>query len=206
MIKLNTRNLAIVGILGVLLIGTVGITSAQQALPKGGDSFETAVKLEPGSYQGSSLNSKEIEHFYITGIKLGQEIKIEGTFIAASANAGAEAVLVLYDKDGTELAEEIDVTYEKPVSMTISYLHRGKESDKYYIKAGSGLFKIASFSLDVSLTEAPVEEVKKGVPTGAEEEAEGVPTKGPNWVLIIGIIVLIVIAGIVIYFLLKKKK
>ncbi len=197
MTKFNAKNLAITVFLGVLLIGAVGIASAQQALPKGGESFETAVKLEPGSYQGGSLKSKEVEYFYVTDIKPGQEINVKGTFAAADVDIGAEAILVLYNKDGTEVAGKEEGFYEKPASITVSWLHTGKDSDKYYIKTGSNIFEIASFSLEVSLKG----EGEEGVPPAKESEEPA--AKGLNWILIVGIIVVI---GIVIYFLLKRKK
>ena len=211
MARFNIKKLAIVGILGLFLFGMVGIINAQQILPKGGDSFETAVKLEPGSYQGGSIRSKEVEYFYVTGVKLGQEISIKGTFIAASPNAGAEAILVLYDEDRTELVEEVEVTYEKPVSLTISLPHRGKESDKYYIKAGSGLFEIASYSLEISLKAAPpTKRAEKAAATATPGVVGGVPkaapAEGPNWVLILGAVVVAVVLGIVVYFFLKRNK
>ena len=189
---------------GLLLVGIIGIVNAQQTLPKGGDSFETAVKLEPGSYQGgSSLDNKEAEYFYITGIKPGQEINIKGTFTAANVEVGAWAILALYDKDGTELAAEDDGFYDKPLSLTISRMHRGKDSDKYYIKTACDAFRIASYTLEISLIG------EEGVPPAEEEgvlpagEGEKPVPKGLNWALVLGVIVVV---GIMVYFLLKKKK
>ncbi len=209
MARFNIKKLAIVGILGLFLFGMLGIFNAQQVLAKGGDSFATAVKLEPGSYQGGSIESKEAEYFYLTGLKLGQEISIKGTFTAASTNAGAEAVLVLYDKNRTKLAEKVEVTYET-VSLTISSPLRGSESDKYYIKAGSGLFDIASYSLEISLTAAPTRGAERAVATTAPAAATAVPTDvpaaGPNWVLILIVVVVIVIIGAVVFFFLKRNK
>lgn len=200
MAKFNAKNLIIVIFFGVLLVGVIGIVNAQQALPKGGNSFETAVKLEPGNYQGGSLESKEAEYFYITGVKLGQEINIKGTFIAANVDIGAWAVLALYDKEGTGLAVEEDGFYDKPLSLTISQLHKGKDSDKYYIKTECDTWKIASYTLEISLEGEGEEEVP---PTGEGEEPAA---KGFNWTLILSIIAIIVIIGIVVYFLLKRKK
>jgi hypothetical protein len=205
----NIKKLAMVGILGLFMFGMVGIINAQQVLPKGGDSFATAVKLEPGSYQGGSIESKEAEYFYLTGVKLGQEISIRGTFTPRSSNAGAEAVLVLYDEDGTKLDEKVEAAYET-VLLTISSVHRGTETDKFYIKAGSGLFDIDSFSLEISLKAAPTKRAGEAVTTATPGVVGGtpqdVPAKGTNWVLILGAVVGIVIIGIVAYFLLKRKE
>jgi len=185
----------------LLLIGITGIVNAQEALPTGGDSFETAAKIEPGNYKGGSLDNKEAEYFYITGIKSGQEINIEGTFTAADVNIGAWAILTLYEEDGTELALEEDGFYDKPLSLTISRLHRGEDSDKYYIMAKCDTWKIGSYTLEISLEG----EGDEGVPStgGGVSSSED---EGLNWTLILGIIAIIVIFTIVVYFLLKKKK
>jgi len=209
MIKPNIKNLGIVFFFGILLVGVIGIISvvnAQQTLPKGGDSFETAVKIEPGNYQGGSL--KGAEYFYITGVKLGQEINIKGTFIAADIDIGAWAILALYDKDETELTIEENGFYDEPLSLTISQLHRGKDSDKYYIKTECDMWEVASYTLEISLKGEGEEDVPpaggEGVsPAGGEEEPAA---KGLNWLWILGIIAAIVVVIIVAYFLLKKKK
>jgi hypothetical protein len=209
MARFKFKKLAIVSILGLFLFGMVGIANAQQVLPKGGDSYATAVKLTPGSYQGGSIESKAAEYFYLTSVKLGQEISLKGTFTPASTNAGAEAVLVLYDEDGTKLAEKVEAIYGMEL-LTVSYLQRGNEADKYYIKAGSGLFDIASFSLELSLSAAPTRGAERTVATTAPAVATAVPTdaaaEGINWVLILGVAGGAVILGAVVFFILKRNK
>jgi len=184
----------------LLLIGMMGVVNAQKALPKGGDSFETAVKIEPGSYKGGSLDNKEEEYFYITGIKSGQEINIKSTFTAADIDIGAWAILALYDKDGIGLAVEEDGFYDKPLSLTISQLHKGRDLDKYYIMVKCDTWKISSYILEISLEGEGDEDVSS---TGGVSSSE---KDGLNWILILGIIAVIVILAIVVYFLLKKKK
>lgn len=194
------KTILIVSILSI--VGLIAIANAQQALPKGGNSFETAVKLEPGNYQGGSLDNEEAEYFYITDIKAGQEINIKGTFTAANVEVGAWAILTLYDQDEKEVAVEDYGFYDEPLSLTISQIHRGKDSDKYYIKTECDAFKIASYILEVSLIGEGEEE---GLPDLGTEQDE-TEKKGSNWGLIIGIIVGIIILAIIIYLLLKKKK
>jgi len=199
MIKLNIKNLGVAVFLGLFLVGIIGIANAQQILPKGGDSFETAVKIEPGNYQGGSL--KEAEYFYITGVKPGKEINIKGTFTAADVDIGAWAILALYDEEGAELAIEEDGFYDEPLSLTISQLHAGKDSDKYYIKTESDIWEIASYALEISLKGEGEEDA---LPVGEDEKAA---KEGLNWLwILVGIIVAIVVIAIVAYFLLKKKK
>ena len=207
MVKFNFKKLVRVGILGLFLFATMGVVNTQRVLAKGGDSFATAVKLEPGNYQGGSVESKEAEYFYVTGIQSRQEISVKGTFTAASSNAGAEAVLVLYDKNKTKLAEKVEAAYET-VSLTVSSLHSGRETDKYYIKAGSGLFDIESYSLAVTLTAAPTTSTGKATvtPTVVVGALDATPTGSSNLVLILGVVFVVVILGIVVYFLLRKKQ
>ncbi len=194
------KTILIISIL--FMVGLVGIVNAQQVLPKGGDSFETAVKLEPGSYEGGSLDNKEAEYFYITGIKSGQEINIEATFTAADVEIGAWAILALYDKNGAGLAGEENGFYDEPLSLTISQVHRGKDSDKYYIMAKCDTWEISSHTLEISL----VGEGDEGTIPAGQEGGEETGEKGTNWGLIIGIIIGVVILAIVLYFLLRKKK
>ena len=184
----------------LLLIGIIGIVNAQQALPEGGNSFETAAKIEPGNYKGGSLDNKEAEYFYITGIKSGQEINIKGTFTAADVNIGAWAILTLYDKDGAGLAVEEDGFYDEPLSLTISQLHRGTASDKYYIMTKCDTWKISSYTLEISLEGEGDESMPAAGGVSSSED------EGLNWALILGIIAAIIVIGIVVYFLLKKKK
>ena len=155
MVKFNAKNLVIAVFFGILLVGVIGIASAQQTLPKGGDDFETAVKIEPGSYKGSSLESREVEYFYLTGIKPGQEVKIKGTF-APATNLSAIATIDLYDENRTDLRagcyESGDGTMDIPCEA--SYLSNADgDSYKYYVKAGSDAWKITSYLLDVSLVD-----------------------------------------------------
>ena len=203
MIKFNAKNLGIVFLLGIFLIGAIGVVSAQQTLPKGGNSLETAIRIEPGSYKGGSLDNKEMEYFYITDVEFGQEIDIKATFVAADVDIGAWAILGLYDKDGIVLSGEDDGFYDKPLLLTISQTHRDRDLGKYYIQAGCDGFKIASYSLEVSLTEPSVEDAGNGISVGTETPANGASAEGLNWALILGIIVII---AIIAYLLLKKKK
>jgi hypothetical protein len=201
--KMKTKNAAIAVFLGVFLVGAAGTATAQQMLPRGGDGFETAVELKPGSYQGGSLESKEVEYFYVV-IKAGEEVQIKGTFAAANVEVGAEAVLALYGEDGAKLAEEIEGFYKKPASIEVSWLADGiKDSYTCYIKAGSGIFEIDPYSLDVSVERSQIQgkETKEAVSdTGTVSETSS------NVVFIIGIIAGIVILAIVAFLLLKKKK
>ena len=113
MAKFNVKNLVLFVFLGILLIGVIGIVYAQEALPRGGDSFETAVKLEPGSYEGGEIESVKSEHFYIN-VKAGQELQMEGILKALSDSSG-NRILGLYDED------------RKEVAYTYPYLFKGEQ-------------------------------------------------------------------------------
>ena len=62
---------------------------------------------------------------------------------------------------------------------------------------------LVAYTLNISTEGVPVEEAEEGVPPGVEE---GVAAEGPNWALILGIIAILIILGILAYFLLKRKK
>jgi len=153
MAKFNAKNLAIVVFLGMLLVVTIGIVYAQQAFPKGEDSFGTAVKLEPGDYQGGGLEYGEPEYFYIN-VKPGQELKMEGTIKALSDSWGEET-LGLYNEDRENL-DEIGTSLDKgqKAEFSFSWLSNAdKDSYKYYIKRECTWHKVDTLSLNLSLTD-----------------------------------------------------
>lgn len=137
----------------LFIAGLVITVNAQQALPKGGDGFETAVKIEPGSYTGGSIKSRETEYFYVDGVKAGQEINIKGIFIPET-DLSAIAVVDLYDEERTDLKvgcyESGEGTMEIPCEFSWM-TNSDKETYKYYIRTGSDAWKITSYLLDVSL-------------------------------------------------------
>lgn len=152
MAKFSIKNLAVVSLFGIFLIGVAGIASAQQMLPKGGDSFETAVELEPGAYQADSL--EENEYFYVADIKPGQGIDIKYTFSNGTGNDGW-GILGLYDENRGELLDDWD-TVEKggSESITVSWMpNTDEDSYKYYIRAGYDNYDVSSVLFDVSLTD-----------------------------------------------------
>lgn len=153
MAKFSIKNLAVIGLVGIFLIGMAGIASAQQqALPKGGDSFATAVELEPGVYQADSL--EENEYFYVAGIKPGQEINIEYTFSVGTGNDGW-GILGLYDENRAELFGDWDtVSGGGSEFITASWMpNTDEDSYKYYIRAGYDDYDVSSVLFDVSLTD-----------------------------------------------------
>ena len=88
-------------LVGTLLFGVVGIASAQQTLPKGGDSFETAVELQPGSYvTDHKISIDAPEYFKLPPVKAGQELSVKITNNPDIASATSSTIL--YDEDGTE--------------------------------------------------------------------------------------------------------
>ncbi|XOB41494.1 MAG: hypothetical protein ACKKMS_02100 [Candidatus Nealsonbacteria bacterium] len=152
MIKLNIKNLTRTVFLGMFLFGVITGANAQQTLPKGGDSYETAVKLELGNYQREAMEEKE--YFYVD-VKAGQEINIKYTFGVGTGRDGW-GILFLYDEDRTNLVDKWDAVSENDLkSITISWLSNSeKDSYKYYIKAGYDYgYDVSSVSFDISLTD-----------------------------------------------------
>jgi hypothetical protein len=152
--KFNTKNLAIIIFFGILLVGMVGIANAQQISPDGGDSFETAVKLEPGNYEGVGLIEEDAKEYFYINVKAGQELKLEGTFKAFSDSWGEE-ILTLYSEDRKQLAKGGEgMDKGEQTSFSFSWIPNSeKDSYKYYIKRECTWHIIESFSLDISLTD-----------------------------------------------------
>ena len=153
MTKFNAKKLAMVAFLGILLVGIIGIANAQRSLPRGGDSFETAIELEPGSYEGEAMKKGEPEYFYIN-VRPGQDIKIEGTFKALSDSAGEEC-LTLYDENREKLTE-VGATLDKGQQETFSFSwlsNADKDLHKHYIKRECTWIKVASHPLNISLVD-----------------------------------------------------
>jgi len=170
MVKFNAKNLTIAVFFGILLIGVIGIVNAQEALPKGGDGFDTAVEIKPGSYKGGGLESHEAEYFYITDIKPGQEIKINGTF-TPETKLSAIATIDLYDENRTDLRVGCDESGEgtMDISCEVSWTtNSDRETYKYYIRTGSDVWNITSYLLDISL----IDRYDAGTQTDAGDTVE----------------------------------
>lgn len=153
MAKFNAKNLVLFIFLGVLLAGIIGMVSAQQAFPTGGDSFETAVEIEPGSYEGVGLEKNKPEYFYIN-VKPGQEFKMGGTF-EAFPNEWGEETLGLYNENREKLVE-VGETLDKGQQALFSFSwlpNADKDLYKYYIKRECTWHKIKLLSLNMSLTD-----------------------------------------------------
>ncbi len=151
MAKFKAKNLAIAVFLGIVLVGIIGIVNAQESLPEGGESFETAVEIETGNYEGVGLEEDKPEYFYIN-LKPGQEFKMEGKF-EAFPNEWGEETLGLYNEDRTKLVE-VGESLDKGQQALFSFswlLSSDKDSYKYYIKRECTWHKIELLSLDISL-------------------------------------------------------
>jgi hypothetical protein len=110
---------------------------AQTTLPSGGGSFETAVLLGPGTYQGSM--AEEEVTFYRVQVSAGQEVKIET------------------DSNDVWLSLNNDKKEELQFGGSDEFVYWLANSDKsvhsLYLKISNEAFApIASFSLKISLT------------------------------------------------------
>ncbi len=151
MAKFNAKNLAIIIVFGIFLLGTVVIVNAQQLLPEGGDSFGAAVKLEPGSYEGGAMEKDQVEYFYIN-LKPGQELQIKGT-LKALPDSWGEGEVALYNEERQKLVG-VSKTFDKgeKAEFSFSWLSNSdKDLYKYYIKRECTWHKLAPFPLDISL-------------------------------------------------------
>ena len=154
MAKFNAKNLTVAVLFGVLLIGVIGIVNAQEALPKGGDGFDTIVEIKPGSYEGAGLIEKGVKEYFYINVKPGQELKLEGTFKAFS-DAWGEEELTLYNEDRKQLVKEGEgMDKGEQVLFSFSWMPGSdKDLHKYYIKRECTWHKIELLSLNISLTD-----------------------------------------------------
>lgn len=141
MIKFNAKNLAIVVFLGALLVGIIGIVNAQEALPKGGDGFETAVEIEPGSYVTDHDISRKVPEYFKLAVGAGQILAVKVTNLPTGVDIISHTVL--YNEDRVMLLPN----YDNPLSNiygagligTYKWLpNSSQDSYVYYISVGGG--------------------------------------------------------------------
>jgi len=92
MTKFSIKNLAIAIFLGVLLFGIIGIANAQETLPKGGDSFRSAVEIEAGDYILGHEIEKGVAEYFKISLKAGQLLKVKMTTSNDAENAGVQII------------------------------------------------------------------------------------------------------------------
>ncbi len=142
MTKFNAKNLAIAVFLGVFLIGLVGIANAQEALPKGGDDFETAVELKLGSYvTDHDISRKTSEYFKLPIVKAGQMLVVKATNLPTGVDLISNAVL--YNEARAMLVpgydNPLDNIYGAGLIGTYKWLpNSSQNSYGYYISIGGG--------------------------------------------------------------------
>ncbi len=138
--KFNVKSLAVFIFSGILLAGTMGIiniASAQETLPKGGDSFETAVGIEKGSYVTDHTIAGDSYEYFKMSIKAGQLLKVKFTTPGSgSPYAGAE----MYNSERTSVQSEVIIAGSN-ANRTLSWMP-GTE-DTFYITIGNGYNKNA---------------------------------------------------------------
>ena len=92
-----------VSVFASILIGLIlsPPINAQETLPPGGDSFETAVPLPLGEYQGGTLEDGK-EWYYLIDYKInpGQEIQVKNFFTGDTLIGTA-----IYNQDKQRLAK-----------------------------------------------------------------------------------------------------
>jgi uncharacterized membrane protein YhaH (DUF805 family) len=132
----------------VILIGLAfvfaGVNSVKaQSLTTGGDSFDTAVKIQPGNYQIGSVGEGYTSFYSFSG-KAGQLVKIRWTGYAG---------ITLYNTDQEVLGDEngysIGSKYEN-----IWLPNSTKDDYTYYLKVyNDNPWELDPFSLEISLSD-----------------------------------------------------
>ncbi len=126
---------------------------AQETLPEGGEGFEDAALLEPGSYESGDdwldLEEAPTKYFYIEEVKPGQMIKIDAFLEDLEHDESLE--VSIYSTDREELAR--NRTLFGGEGFDLSWLTSSSQpSSKYYIKLSSEHPDV-KFTLDVELVD-----------------------------------------------------
>lgn len=139
------KRLKIFILIGLVLIGTAGIVSAQQTLPDGGNGFDDAIELDLGSYvTGHDIPADAPEYFKLTQkVSAGQLLTIKVTNPVVE-NRTIISNAKLYDIDRAILLPEYDNPLKNIVgadeSRILLWLPGSQESSyTYYLGVGGGL-------------------------------------------------------------------
>ncbi|MCD4816060.1 MAG: hypothetical protein K8R06_06635 [Methanosarcinales archaeon] len=90
-------------LMGIFLIGSLVIASADESLLEGGDSFNNAVQIEPGSYD-CNISKDNPDYYKIINITPGQKLIIKADIPAVeSGSANRKMELSLYDEENQQL-------------------------------------------------------------------------------------------------------
>ena len=132
--KFNIKNLAVFIFSGVLLAGTMGIiniASAQETLPKGGNSFETAVETGERSYITDHTIAQNSYEYFKISIKAGQLLKVKFT---TPGGGGPYAGAEMYNSERTSVQSEV-IIGDPNATETLSWMP-GTEG-MFYITVGN---------------------------------------------------------------------
>ncbi len=141
MAKFNAKNLAIAVFLGALLVGVIGMVNAQQALPKGGDGFETAVKIEPGNYVTDHDISRKVPEYFKLTVGAGQILAVKVTNLPTGVDIISHTVL--YNEDRVMLLPGYDNPLDNIYGVGLIGIYKwlpnsGQDSYVYYMSVGGG--------------------------------------------------------------------
>jgi len=123
-------------LIGMLLFGSIGSVSANESITDGGDSFENAVLLEPGSYNGE-LSIEDPEYYSITNITPGQKLTIKVDIPEAGLDyPKRNTEIILYDQEKSKLKSEFKgVNGNEFGSLTVYWTSNSNEpSYSFYLK------------------------------------------------------------------------
>jgi len=131
-------------LIGLVLIGTAGIVSAQQTLPDGGAGFNDAVEIDQGSYlTGHSIPPDAPELFILTQkVNAGQLLTVK-VINPVVENLTIISNAKLYDIDRAILLPEYDNPLKNVVGAAESRSHlwlpgSQESSYTYYMSVGGG--------------------------------------------------------------------
>ncbi|MBC2697892.1 MAG: PGF-CTERM sorting domain-containing protein [ANME-2 cluster archaeon] len=143
-------------LIGIFLIGSLVIASADESLLEGGDSFNNAVQIEPVSYD-CTISKDNPDYYKIINITPGQKLIIKAGIPAVeSGSANRKMELSLYDEENQQLM--LDKEHLIPDEIGTLTVFRTtssiKSSNIFYLKIQEEIRTTDdpySYTLDISI-------------------------------------------------------
>lgn len=143
-------------LIGIFLIGSLVIASADESLLEGGDSFNNAVQIEPGIYD-CDISKDNPDYYKIINITPGQKLIIKADIPAVkSGSAVRKTELSLYDEENQQLMldEEHLIPDENVILTVFRTASSIKSSNIFYLKIQEELRTTDDpyfYTLDISI-------------------------------------------------------
>lgn len=136
LVNFKAKILGLVALVGVVCcIGAFGISTvrAAQALPKGGDSFEAAVDIQPGSYTTSYAIGQNSYDYFKIPVKAGQVLEVKFTTPAGGDPYAGGAI---FNPERERVQREV-IIGSSSTSKTLTWAMSSEDAGTLYLRVGN---------------------------------------------------------------------